>query len=214
VMVAFGTGKALAGSGDFPNASTTNRMFGIYDRTGTTTTFVTPTSTTNLVQRTLTEISAVSGSVTGTATPTLDLSIKDGWYFNFPSASEMLLSSPDARSQFMGFTTVRSANTAIDQCFYTPPGRLYSIDPNTGTPGAANLGSYIDSSTGLRVYYFAVGISDQKVTFSTNRTSAVSSSTVPVTTATGGTTGTNISGTSSGYRIQWREIPGLATKGN
>jgi type IV pilus assembly protein PilY1 len=213
VVVAFGTGKALAGSGDFPNAGVTNRMFGIYDRTGTTTTFAWPTGTSNLVQRTLTEISAVSGSVTGTITPTLNLSIQDGWYFDFPSSSEMLLSSPDARAQFMGFTTVRSANTGVDQCFYTPPGRLWAIDPVTGAPGATNLGRFVDSTTGVEGSYFGVGIADQKVTFSNNRTSAVSSSTVPVTTATGGTTGTNILGISSGYRIQWREIPGLSTWG-
>ena len=142
-----------------------------------------------------------------------DLQFQDGWYFDFPSSSEMLLSSPDARSQFMGFTTVRSANTGIDQCFYTPPGRLYAIDAVTGTPGATNLGRYVDATTGVEGSYFAIGIADQKVTFSTNRTSAVSSSTVPVTTATGGSTGTNILGISSGYRIQWREIPGLSTWG-
>ena len=212
VMVAFGTGKAIAGSGDFPNTAVVNRMFGIYDRTGTTTTFATPVGTSNLVQHTLTVLS--SGSVTGSVTAAVDLRVKDGWFFNFPSSSEMLLSSPDARSQFMGFTTVRGANTLVNQCFYTPPGRLYAIDPNTGTPGAANLGSYIDSTTGLRVYYFAVDIADQKVTFTRDQTSAITNKSAPVDAAIGGgDTRKSITGVNSGFRIQWREIPGLLTFG-
>ena len=211
IMVVFGTGKAIAGSGDFPNTSVTNRMFGIYDRTGTTTTFATPVGTSNLVQHSSSFFA--SGTTTGTVTAAVNLATKDGWFFNFPFSSEMLLSSPDARSQFVGFTTVRAADTATTQCFYKPPARLYAIDPNTGLMGIANLGSYFDSSTGQTIYTFSVDIGDQKVTFSNNRTSAFARS-GPVTTAVGtGTDDKNIFGASSGYRIQWREIPGLSTWG-
>lgn len=211
VMVVFGTGKAIAGSGDFPNTTVTNRMFGIYDRTGTTTTFATPVGTSNLVQHSASLYA--SGTSTGTVTAAVNLAIKDGWFFNFPFSSEMLLSSPDSRTQFVGFTTVRAADTATTQCFYKPPARLYAIDPNTGLLGIANLGSYVDLATGQTIYIFATDIADQKVTFSNNRTSAVAGK-GPVTTAVGtGSDDKNIFGVSSGYRIQWREIPGLSTWG-
>ena len=211
VMVAFGTGKAIAGSGDFPIISVVNRMFGIYDRTGTTTTFALPTGTSNLIQNSTTLY--LAGTATGSITTPINLSVKDGWFFNFPLSSEMLLSSPDARSQFLGFTTVRAADTTVNQCFYKPPGRLYAIDPNTGLLSTANLGTYIDATTGQTVYIFAADIGDQKVTFSNNKTSqAIGKG--PVTTAVGtGTNDKNVTGTASGYRIQWREIPGLSTWG-
>ena len=211
IMVVFGTGKAIEGSVDFPKTTVTNRMFGIYDRTGTTTTFATPVGTGNLVQHSSTLFAA--GTMTGTVTAAVNLAVRDGWYFNFPFSSEMLLSSPDSRSQFIGFTTVRAPDTSTTQCFYKPPARLYAIDPNTGLMGIANLGSYVDQSTGQTIYIFATDIGDQKVTFSNNRTSAMIGK-GPVTTAVGtGTDDKNIFGAASGYRIQWREIPGLSTWG-
>lgn len=246
VMVTFGGGKALATSGDFPNTGVTNRMFGIYDRTGTTATFTLPTGTSTLVLRNLTVLN--SGSLTVSITPTLDLSLKDGWFFDFPSSSEMLLSSPDARSQNIFFTSVRAADTSIEQCFYTPPGRNYALDPNTGVPGSSLLGSYIDTSTGLTVNYIAVGSADQKVRVTNDRSSRVAINCTaeparcaclanPASCATqcatnpalcaapacgANTLSYRIVGQSSDYnvclssftgRIQWREIPGLSTRG-
>jgi type IV pilus assembly protein PilY1 len=172
VVVAFGTGKALD-STDFPGSST-NRMFGVYDRTGTTgtATFSLPTGTSTLVQRTLTELS--SGTVTLSVTTPVDLSTKDGWYFDFPGSGEALLATPDERSKNIAFTTVRSANTSVDQCFYTPPGRFYLMDPVTGLPAGKTLGSYVDPITGVTIYYIAIPSADQKVRVINDRSNRVS----------------------------------------
>jgi type IV pilus assembly protein PilY1 len=173
VIVSFGTGRALS-SGDFPATAVTNRMFGVYDRTGTTgtATFVLPTGTSNLVQRSLTELS--SGTVTLSVTTPVDLATKDGWYFDFPGSSEMLLSNPDERSKNIAFTTVRAADTSTVQCFYTPPGRFYLLDPVTGLPAGKTLGSYVDSSTGDTIYYVAIPSADQKVRVTNDRSNRVS----------------------------------------
>ena len=170
VMVSFGTGKALE-SGDFPN-SNNNRMFGIYDRSGIngTATFTLPVGTSTLVERFLTELT--SGNVIGTVTPTLDLSLKDGWFFDFPGSSEQLLGNPDERSRNIAFTTVRAVNTSIEQCFYTPPGRFYLIDPNTGAPSVPVLGSFVDVN-GVTINYFGIPSADQKVRVTNDRSTRV-----------------------------------------
>ena len=232
IMVTFGTGKALESS-DFPT-SATNRMFGIFDRTGvnSTATVVLATGTTTLLQRVYTEITTgtATGSLITSATPTLDLSSKDGWYFDFPRASEQVLSSPDVRSKNIAFTTVRRADTTIEQCFYTPPGQQYFINPNSGLPSGPTLGLYTDPITNVTYYIAAIPSSDQKVRIINDRSGRVNGG--------GGGGGGGSGGGGSGAcpansfayrivgnnsdkllcvptntsRIQWREVPGMKTR--
>ena len=239
-MVSFGTGRSIY-SNDFPSTRT-NRMFGIYDRTGTTgtATFTTPAGTSTLARRTLTELT--DGQLIVSNSDSLDLATNDGWYFEFVGSSESLLSNPDYRNENIAFTTVRAANTSVDQCYYTPPGRFYFLNPNTGLPSNSTLGTYVDSS-GRQYSYVGVPSADQKVRVVSDRTNRSSSTT---TTSTNGTctgsnctcVGTNCTGTgntscpsgtfayrvigkttdynlclkSYNARIQWREIPGLNTR--
>ena len=166
VVVSFGTGKSLE-SGDFPKTTATNRMYGIYDRTGVTATWTLPTGTSTLVQRSLTVQSTDSVSVS--STPTIDWSTKNGWYFDFPSSSEMLLSNPDYRSSNIAFTTVRSADTSVERCYYLPPGRFYFFDPVSGLPTGNTLGELADGTL-----LIGVPSEDQKVRLVTDRSSRVS----------------------------------------
>lgn len=164
VMVTFGTGKSLVASGDFPNTTYANRMYGVYDRSGTTATFTLPTGTSTLVMRPW--VANASGTSTVSLLPSeikIDLATKNGWYFNFPAPSEMMLSSPDVKPQYMLFTAVKAADTTANQCFYTPPGQLYTIDPLTGVPNATNFGKIVDPITGMITFYGGVPIADQKV---------------------------------------------------
>lgn len=243
-MVAFGTGKALTATGDFPNTTYSNRMYGIYDRTGTTATFTLPSGTSTLVLRDYTAVASGTSTVTTTAANlTVDLTTKNGWYFNFPAASEMMLSSPDSKGQYMLFTTVKAADTTANQCFYTPPGQLYTIDPISGLPNNTNFGRFVDPVTGVITFYAGVPILDQKV----NSTRDASSRIKPcddatslacicakTPTATGcenfhpppcdpntlsdrvysKQTDLNTCINSNNSRIQWREIPGLKTRSN
>jgi type IV pilus assembly protein PilY1 len=124
------------------------------------------------VQRSLTELS--SGIVTLSVTTPVDLATQDGWYFDFPGSSEMLLGNPDERSRNIAFTTVRAADTSTIQCFYTPPGRFYLLDPVTGLPAGKTLGFYVDPITGVNVYYIAVPSADQKVRVTNDRSNRVS----------------------------------------
>lgn len=170
VMVSFGSGKAFSNT-DFPT-TTTNSMYGIYDRTGTTgtATFTLPTGTSTLTLRTLTD--RTTGVTVDSVTP-IDLAAKDGWYFNFPSTSESLLSNPAEKGQNITFNTVRAANTSENKCFYTPPGRTYLLDPINGAPVGDALGTYTDPSTGAKSVYMAIPSLDQKVRVTNDRSHRV-----------------------------------------
>lgn len=231
IMVTFGSGKALETT-DFPT-SATNRMFGIFDRTGVngTDTVVLATGTNTLLQRVYTEIATgtATGSMISSATPTLDLSVKDGWYFDFPRASEQVLSNPDVKSKNIAFTTVRRANTSANQCFYTPPGQQYFINPNTGLPSGPTLGTYVDPITNITYNLAAIPSNDQKVRIINDRSGRINGSSGSGSGGVGGTSGA-CPANSFGYRIvgqnsdktlciptstsriQWREVPGLKTR--
>jgi type IV pilus assembly protein PilY1 len=221
LVVVFGTGKSLE-SGDFPNTSVSQRMYGLYDRAGTTTTFASLTGTSNLVPRTLTVNASQSAVLTGTAT--IDYSIKDGWYFDFPSSSEMLLSNPDYRSNNIAFTSVRAADTSVERCFYTPPGRFYFFDPVTGMRSASTLPPTTSNSSNGDPPLVTTGdpilgstTEDQKVRLvadASSRRDGVCPANTFSYRVIGKTEDRNLCLSANDARIQWREVPGMRTKGN
>jgi type IV pilus assembly protein PilY1 len=225
VVVMFGTGIALS-SGDFPNIAKTQRIFGILDRTGTTgtATFTLPTGTSTLVQRTTT-VSATE-SVKISNSPVIDFANQDGWYFDLPGTSEMLLSSPSNRSGRVGFTTVRKLTVTTEACFETPPARFYFIDPVFGVGD-------------LSMEFAGIPTPDQKIQLVTDNSSRAKGPDpsckndaacqkvcdddpnkckpkCEITTIGTRIIGKNADGTfclpTNMSRIQWREIPGLTTK--
>ena len=72
----------------------------------------------------------------GVSTQEFKPSVHDGWYFEFPSAGEAVLSSPVRRLNFILFTTVRpkSGTERELSCSLDPQGTLYAFSPVTGLP--------------------------------------------------------------------------------
>ncbi len=221
IVVVFGTGKALI-STDFPKENVTQRIFGIYDRTslaGTSTVTVSiPTGTTTLIARTTTV--SVTDTVRLSSSPVIDYKNKNGWYFDFPRTSEMMLSSPQSIAGQIAFTTVRKLVTTTEACFETPPSSIYFMNPVSGTAS---------DPSGI----VAVPTLDQKlqvVIDSTPRSQGGSGGCTGVSCVNRpkseqvckvNTLGTRLIGQNEDgtfclpttlSRIQWREIPGLITR--
>lgn len=190
LMVVFGTGQSIQAN-DGSSANVRHRMYGIYDRSDLTSaptpnaksatkaaakpkanaeTFTTPSGTTKLLERKLISTAAGVLYVSPSSAAALELGSQDGWYFDFPGHSEMLLSSPDARSENIAFT---SASPAADQsqCDNPPIGRFYVLDPNTGMPSTASLGRFADSS-GYLFNVIAMPSADQKIKLVSDRSEA------------------------------------------
>lgn len=230
LMVNFGTGNAFE-TGDFPNASVYNAVYGIWDRPGlgSVSGRALPTTST-LVSRTYSRQS--DGTVVLTSGGTVDWSTKDGWYFSLPAVSEAVLTDPYLNAGVLTLVAVRP-KTSTDDCSNTPNASLFMIDPISGraerkVQGTATIGSttYIVAAT---------DISDQKVRVVNDRTTRPFSTTCkagePGCTCVG-TTCTKTSATcgagqgafrvtgqsadatvcySLSPRLQWREVPGLRT---
>ena len=215
VMVAFGTGSAISTS-DFPDASRTQRFISIYDRASWTAPARTlPNSNlSTLVQRTLTRLS--SGDVyISTGNTAFDKDLHDGWYINFAALAsgstlnnEMVLSSPQIRNGSLFFTTVRPTTASSNKCFADPEGTLYSIDPITGTPKVALLGTVnitVNGST-IKVNKAGGAIGDQKITLPVKQSG--SNANIKI---VGQRTNMNLPEYMRLMRRQWREIPGMRT---
>jgi type IV pilus assembly protein PilY1 len=213
VMIGFGTGSAIA-SGDFPDTAKTQRFYSIYDRLDWSSRSLPNSDLSTLVPRTVVRDS--SGNVYVSAGNTaFNPTTKDGWYINFPALAssstannEMVLSSPQLRSDIIFFTTVRPKAATADQCYTDPEGTLYAVDPMSGTPKVPLLGtiSLVVNGQTIQVNKIGIGLSDQKIT-------------IPV--KSSGTKGNfKIVGQKSNIdlpeflrlmRRQWREIPGMRT---
>ncbi len=154
IMVAFGTGRSVS-SGDFPDASKTQRFYSVYDRLNWTTR---PLPSSNLTQ---TPIKWLKRTVVRTADGTgayiseagndpFDPATHDGWYINFVALgtgsttnNESVLSSPKPIGGQIFFKTIRpSAALATQcQCYANPEGMDYIVDPLSGLPSAGLLGT-------------------------------------------------------------------------
>lgn len=167
LIITFATGNAF-GSTDFPKTNRTQRVFGIWDRPNFSDPKgrALPTGLSTLVARSYSRQS--SGAVVVTGSPAdVDWNTKDGWYFDLPGSSEMVLSDPEIRAGVLTFTSVRP-KTTLDNCSNTPDAALYTIDPVSGkaernSQGTTQIGTerYVNS---------AMDIPDQKVKVVSDRT--------------------------------------------
>lgn len=143
----------------------------------------------------------------GVSTQEFKPSVHDGWYFEFPSAGEAVLSSPVRRLNFILFTTVRpkSGTERELSCSLDPQGTLYAFSPVTGLPIRNLL-----STTSLLI---GTDIGDQKVIVVGDGSggSTVNTGGSNPSFGLGNNTKKQINTSSSNLRIQWREIMGLRT---
>ena len=220
--VTFGTGLAVV-SADFPKTTVTQRVYGIWDRPAFATAGRSlPRGTGTLVARSLSR--TAGGQVVATSTPAIDYtnavaaSAKDGWYFNLPSSSEMVLSNLEFRARSIYFTSIRPPASA--SCSDTPLATFYLLDPTVGYTNVAALGT-VDVD-GVPTTVMGAEVADQKVTVVSDGSGRQTSS------GTGGTsvcpdgsaalrivgqgTDTSICFRQSTARFQWREVPGLRTR--
>jgi type IV pilus assembly protein PilY1 len=234
-LVTFATGKSVVTS-DFPRTDRTNRVFTIWDRPA----FASggrqlPRIANNtLVVRTLTRLA--SGQVTVAPGAAIDYlnpiaaSAKDGWYFNLPSSSEMVVSNLEYRARNVFFTSIRPPVSTA--CEKQPEATLYALNPETGLPDNAALGTVETTVNGVTsaVPLIGVPVEDQRlriVNDASNRTTTTTVTTGGTTTTTttpvcpdgsaslrlvGAKADRSLCFSQANSRFQWREIPGLRTK--
>lgn len=235
MMVTFGTGNAFQ-TGDFPRSNVPQRVYGIWDRP----TFATgdrtlPAGLATLSARTYVRQSATSAVIVS-AGADIDWNAQDGWYFNLPSDSEMVLSNPTLQAGVLVFTAVRP-KTVVDDCTNTPNAALYTIDPISGRAERVTQDVTVIGTT--KYINAATDISDQKVRVVSDRTKRAftrlcrkgdpgcectttdGAETCQKATATCNAGQRALRATGQGAdavicynsapRLQWREIPGLRT---
>lgn len=172
-------------------------------------------------------------------TQRFDPALHDGWYMDFPATGEAVISSPVRRLGFVMFTTVRplSQSEGEQSCSLAPQGALYAFNPLNGLPirSLFSDGSFFMAGDvkDQRVIGVTTTLDGKPVT---SPEACVAGSpgcvcdaagqncTIPPEPACGpgkiatrviGTNGTeeSICTSASSLRIQWREIPGLRTRG-
>jgi type IV pilus assembly protein PilY1 len=166
VTVTFATGRSVQ-TGDFPRTDRTQRVYGIWDRPA----FAIggralPRGTTTLASRTATRNTAGEVTLSGSAidfnntTPAL---AKDGWYFDLPGSSEMVMTNMEYRARNIIFTSIRPPATA--GCDNVPIGALYLVNPETGLAADSPLGTTTVTNMGVTttVSIAALTISDQRL---------------------------------------------------
>ncbi len=220
------TGKSLH-PGDFPNASRTHGMFGIWDKPAfgliddaDVMETKLPRNLTQLEERVLNNLGGDTQKryLTGDA---INWDTSLGWYFFFNVSSEMGLNNLTIANDQVLTVTVSPAppktGADTDPCSDKPVARLLAVDPITGLPNGVLGSESIKVGDVTTTYLLAsIGIVDQKVQFGS--TSIVSGGTA----CTDGSSncskwvGANGEGdlkTNLGSgRIFWREIPGLKTR--
>lgn len=228
VQVSFATGLSVLPT-DFPLTTRRQRIYGIWDRPA----FATggrslPRGTSTLESRTATRAS--TGEVAITAGAAIDYtnataaSADDGWFFDLPNDSEMVLSDLGAISNYITAVSIRPLSST--DCDTNVRGAFYLLDPISGLPSRNVLSSV--TIGGIAYTSISFDIADQRarsVLDGSNPVRVVSgggsggSTTTPVCPA--GRTVVRVIGQStneficfdqSRARLQWREIPGLRTR--
>ena len=227
VVVTFATGLSVLPS-DFPNTRTTQRVYGIWDRPAFASSARSfPRGTTTLVPRTLAR--AANGQISVTDAASIDFlnadaaAARDGWYFDLPSASEMVLSNFEYRANNISFTSIRPP-PASAACEKTPAASFYLFDPILGFSNSTVLNT---TTTGTPTTGIVIGtdVADQKVRVvndATRRTLAGATATDARTAACpdgsaalrviGRSTDQSLCFRQANARFQWREVPGMRTK--
>jgi type IV pilus assembly protein PilY1 len=216
VMVTFATGRAILAN-DFPKTTLTQRVFGIWDRpafalAATDPTFrgLPPTDASTLVSRTL-AISSSDGKAYISSANAIDYtnavaeSASDGWYFDLPDSSEMVVSNLEYRADRVFITSIRP-NSNSESCSGQPQVRLYVIDPTLGTAPNSLLGTTLVDG----VKYAAIGqdVIDQKIRLVIDATARCTGD-AGCLRLVGQNTDTVVSAPRVRSRLQWREVPGL-----
>ncbi len=129
-MVYVGTGEYLGnsdipGSGQNSHATQTQSIYGLEDNLSATP-LITGLRTGSLVQQTF---STSGGTRTSSANP-VDLTVKQGWYADFPDTGERLVSDPVLASGALIFTTIEPSDT--NPCQPGGSSWLYVLDYGTG----------------------------------------------------------------------------------
>lgn len=231
LIVNFATGRSI-NPGDFPNTSVTQRVYGIWDRPAFASAGrALPRGHGALVARTLTRLS--DGQVVVSSSPTVDFQnsdagvARDGWYFDLPGSSEMVLSNLEFRFDNIFFTSVRPSEGSSSNCSVSPESTFYFLDPILGFANRNTLGTTTVSGTTFQV--IGIPVADQKVrvTRDTLRTTVpcIGFGCTPCTgpgcappppcqnaiRVVGQNTDQTLCQNSSFARFQWREVPGLRT---
>jgi type IV pilus assembly protein PilY1 len=229
--VTFATGRSVD-SGDYPRTDRVQRVFGIWDRPAFATNGrALPRLVTTLVPRTATRAANGDVTVTGAAidytNPTASAA-KDGWYFNLPGSSEMVVSNLDYVSRNIAFTSIRPPTST--SCVQSPLATLYLVDLDTGMPNSDAIGTTTTTdASGNTVTVSLIGqaVNDQRLRIVSDgtRSQGVGGGSPAGGGGNGGSEDCNkaIGGPGPGTnkslcfdrnnsRIQWREIPGLRTR--
>jgi type IV pilus assembly protein PilY1 len=242
VMLSFGTGKAIEG-GDFPGVTVRNRFISVWDKgrfqgdvvfppaantTGATLpelggsfleiVLARDTGGTNNVYRVNNRVE-MTPVAPGAVEASFDPASHAGWFFNFPSSGEQLISSPTARRSFISFTSVRplSDDDRATSCSTSPNGTLYAIDPSTGQAIRGLLSTtaltVVEGGTTktLNVTSYGSNTSDQQVTTVGDRSTSTCGAGKIKARFLGEKTDEAGCVDAVNLRLQWREIPGMRT---
>lgn len=218
VMLTFATGSTIM-STDFPKTTVTQRVYGIWDRpefalpsNNPKKRSLPPTNVSTLVSRTLVS-NPIDGNLYLSSAASIDYTnansslAKDGWYFNLPDSSEMVVSNIEYRANTVFLTSIRP-NSNTQACSGQPLVRLYAIDPTYGTADKSFLGSTTLADSTKRAT-IGQSVSDQKIRLVVDSTALCNGGSGCLR-LVGQTSNTVISAPNSiRSRLQWREIPGL-----
>lgn len=228
VMLSFATGKSFE-SGDFPNTTRNDHIFGIWDAPS----FATMTSSAldaalpiplnKLKSRAFNNIGGKDTEryITGTD---ITWSTDYGWKLPFNVSSEMSVSNASLANDHVIIVSVSPAAAKAnvndpDPCFATPQPRLTALSALTGEPELALFGTTtVTVGTVTMTYPIAtIAISDQKVRVSKDavgigKGADCANGKLNCTRIVGDKTDLGTTPANTTARMFWREIPGLKTR--
>ncbi|MDE3207966.1 MAG: pyrrolo-quinoline quinone, partial [Pseudomonadota bacterium] len=195
-MVYIGTGEYLGnsdipGTGQNVHATQTQSIYALEDDQ-TSTPLITGLRSGALVQQTFT----TSGTIRTSSSNPVDLSVKKGWYADFPDTGERLVSDPILASGALIFTTIEPSDT--NPCEPGGSSWLYVLDYATGAHllnstqpwSAISLGSNLSSRPVL------IKLPSGSINALIRQSNATTNSMqIPLPTSS-----------TSGRRVSWREI--------
>jgi type IV pilus assembly protein PilY1 len=206
-LVIVGTGKSIT-STDFPNSSTPQRLYAVYDNNQRSNSVVPVNDLNKFAPRVLTRDATTGGTYISTGNKTFNPATDEGWYLNFATLSststlsnEMVISSPELNGGQIFATATRPAGNDATKCYNEPLNTGYVLDPYTGTPQAGMLGT-ITLSNGKKVNLIGIDSKNQK-----NFIASYGNSTKIVGPKDDDKTLPPVKGAKS--RNQWREITGM-----
>ena len=205
-VVVFGTGKSVV-SGDFPDTSRSQRVFGIWDKPGYATALGTiPSGVSELQQRSW-SLDTTSSAIVQASSATIDWSTKKGWYLDIPLSSGMVLGNViySAVSKDVGLPLIYKKPTVGEACNNNAEGAYVQLNAVTGL-AAVNIFS-VNSTNGL-----VLGLTglDQRFRVTEDSTARCNAG-LSCQRILGQNTDLNTKQNTTQSRIFWREIPGLKT---